>query len=306
MSETASSSAEIDDWLARPRHRISLSELSQSLDVAELRLFVETTDIGVEDHLLLNALRGALGDQLLTVASMASRAGASCTWQPPCALDLLYRSRQIGNSGLSVPTPFVLELERTGEGLCIIVRLFGLSVDWMPGVADACTRMLQQPIHPRGHGEVEFHLDRRVVTEAVFPMPDDVDQFSGVVLELVTPLDYRAKAGKVINPVSILTGLLNRVTGMARWQGLDVVADVQALKSQAVALSCDMNAIEPMTYRRWSGRQARWIEGNAIRGTIAFQGELDTWADVIAVGALLHAGRRASAGYGRYRPAFVY
>jgi hypothetical protein len=122
--------------LARP-------EFTGSLDVLA-RAFVDQTvffrlencapsapfEIGAH---LRRSFLGALGGG----ASDAAKANEPCNWGPPCALDVFCREQLRGPRGEGLPKPYVMNWHKEGSDLIIVLRVFGMAVDWFMVAAEA-------------------------------------------------------------------------------------------------------------------------------------------------------------------------
>ena len=73
----------------------------------------------LEKSLLMNRVRRAPGRMLMTGASAEAIAGKPCPWQPPCALDLLFREHARIGGRHGIPKAWVLAFDRRGFDLIV-------------------------------------------------------------------------------------------------------------------------------------------------------------------------------------------
>jgi len=90
---------------------------------------------------LLIKVRGALGRVLLQSASPGRQAGIGCDWPATCSSEVFFGLRKAG-----IATPWILWAGSEGSALVVRARVFGLSREWAPALADALVIALRTHI----------------------------------------------------------------------------------------------------------------------------------------------------------------
>lgn len=252
-------------------------------------------------------LRGAWGQALMQEASSEALAGQPCPWSPPCALDILLRDRAGATAALALPKPWVIEAAPLSDrDLFVRLVLFGSAVALAGQAGDAMIRALRSGISGGGDeipGRGRPHLEPSERTLRTVTVPDVADSMTSAraaVLRFVTPVVQRRGAVSGIEPVSLITGLGNRVSGLARWMGLVVEADWRSLKVLARGLSVDDEGLRGVRWMRRSGRQERIIPMEGYVGDLIIGGTLEPLMPLLALGTVTHAGSHAAHGLGCY------
>lgn len=248
-------------------------------------------------------LRGAWGRALALSASAEALATPPhpCPWPAPCAYSVFFVPQGQHLNGLEIPKPFVPWLNRSGADLAIGLTLFGDAADWAGEAAEALVRALR--------GGIDLVGDRR---QPVTVTSRQIEEAQGMalaaalpagVLAFETPLQLRQGEDVHADAGAFLKGLGLRLTGLARWHGVQLALDLPALKAEADVLAGSAE---------WSGAGAEiWVKGSAAQGrrlTMAgITGQLilpplaGVAAQLVQLGAETHAGSRTSHGLGRYR-----
>lgn len=250
---------------------------------------------------LAGKVRGAWGDELKRGASAQALAGEPCPWWPPCALDVFFRSQGKPAGGLEIAKPYVLRVDYPPEDgvVDIELALFGLAGDYATAAAASLAAALQH--------NLRWALGRAPGCEvaaleiAMAPAPDPGEGEFKACLHFVTPLNQRSGHESVLNPASLLTGLANRLSGLARWHGLELAADFQGLKRVAQSLQWEVSEGEHPHWLRQSRKQGgRFIPMEGFLGDLWLRGDLITLAPLLALGQRCHAGGRSALGMGQY------
>lgn len=132
--------------LLAPAARIPLDRLAEHWVAATVEATVPGHGALVGDLVLMNRVRRALGRMLMTGASAEAIAGKPCPWQPPCALDLLFREHARIGGRHGIPKPWVLAFDRRGFDLIVRITLFGFAIDWAGVVGHALAQALRDHI----------------------------------------------------------------------------------------------------------------------------------------------------------------
>ena len=130
----------INARLLAPEFEINLDELAQQWFVEVIELTIPGYGVLVADPALPGRLRGAFGNALMAGASPATLAGNPCTFDPPCAFEVLFRKQGRMKAGLDFPSPWVIGISTHHNDLVVTLSLFGFAVDWAAAAAEAFTR----------------------------------------------------------------------------------------------------------------------------------------------------------------------
>ena len=250
--------------------------------------------VRVERHDLVGKLRGALGEALMATASREALAGEPCTWSPRCGLDILFRCQGKVTKALDLPKPYVIGLDVVGEDLLAHLTLFGMAEAWRDSIADAWIHALRSPL---GIGSSFDVIDRVVAART------GVACLAASKLQLAfkTPVQIRqGQERKELTLPLLVSSLGNRISGLARWQGLQVDADWPALKAHAETLRVTKQNAETHHWQRYSRRQDRRVPLAGSRESWVIQGDLAPLMPLISIGSTTHVGSRTTFGLGRF------
>ncbi|MBK8175228.1 MAG: hypothetical protein IPK66_08200 [Rhodospirillales bacterium] len=291
--------------LLSPARRVALTDLPEqwfhSIVVVRCRGARSVVDVPQ----FAGKLRGAWGEQLKATASAEAIAGGACGWQPPCALDVFFRTQGRITPALEIPKPYVLALLADGADLLVRLTLFGFATDWTETAAEALVRGCRTA---SCRGRLLEVIDRRYWSEESIPTAEAP---AALVLAFETPLEIRLKHPaerdrtdqtneSSFNLATLIATLGNRVSGLARWQDASVDSDFRALKDQAAALDVQVLDHLPDRWKRFSRRQGQWIPMAGRRLVVMIEGGLAPLMPLLAIGEICHAGSHTSLGLGRY------
>jgi hypothetical protein len=281
--------------LLAPARRLSLAVLPAQWFHSLVALRCPGAGQLAGDPRLPGKLRGAWGRQLCATASAAAAAGDPCPWQPPCALDVLFRCQGHITPALEIPKPYVLALDAEGADLVVRLTLFGFATDWTEAAAEALLRALRNGLSGMPPLAV---AERRIWSEdGLAPAA----AARAAWLRFATPCVVR-QSGVARPPdlPTLVATLANRVSGLARWQDAALDLPAAALKRHAAGLAVATGEQVPARWRRYSGRQGRWVPVHATRSDMLVEGDLAPLLPLLALGATTHAGSHAALGLGRY------
>ncbi len=237
---------------------------------------------------------------LKTSASAQAIGGQPCPWNPPCALDLLFRTQGMITPGLEIPKPFVVSLEPSGPDLLVRCTLFGIAADWSGQIGEALVSAIRNNLrHPKG-GRLDVSSRQTQWLGAVQEW-QGVDGDCRIELDFITPFVLRSGRKSHAALPALITGIGNRVNGLARWMGVEVQADWRAIKASAEALTVVQSTVEGETWKRASRRQGAIIGMEGFRGQAIIQGDLSPLLPLFVLGQVTHAGAHAALGMGRYQ-----
>jgi hypothetical protein len=264
---------------------------------------------GLADSLvLLNRVRGAVGQQLMLGASAQALAEQPCPWSPPCALDVLFREQmRQGKHGL--PKPFVVSLDSNGADLLVCLTLFGFAIDWAAVAAHALATALTHHIDWQAVAEGRFVPQAAIAGLDISPAPPpsvgdghaDGRAPDSACLHFITPFDTTGD-DPFDRPATVIGRLARRVDLMARWMGVEVLADWPALAALWHELDYDVRQLyRPRPLNRLSGRGKQAFDQPLAHGALLITGPLAPLWPILLLGQSTHLGRGATNGLGRYR-----
>jgi len=295
----------IGAFLRAPEAVVDLATFAAAFRMRTIQIRIAGGGTLVSDPLLCGRLRGALGDLLAASASPEARAGVPCPWSPPCAFEALFRKQGRMRAGVDVPSPWVMAAEAEEGDLLLSLSLFGIACEWAPAVAETLAQAAaSRLVWPRGGGAL---LDRRLVAQDGLAIPDlgaEGAQLIAIDLDFRTPA-VSGRGGEAFDPAALFTGVRHRIDGLARWHGLSVAPSHWPEVTRAVrGLDvCWINP-RPLSWRRGSRRQDRWVPMSGTAGRLRLKGHSEALAPlaiVLALGEKMHVGADVAFGCGRYR-----
>ena len=144
---------------------------------------------------------------------------------------------------------------------------------------------------------------RRVVTADAVPLPPD----GPVVIHFRTPVGFRSGVtARFPGPRTLISGLGNRISGLARWQDCRAEADWRAIADHVETLAADTADLRE---HRWARRSARQggdgIPVNGWTGRLIVSGDLEAVLPLLALGTTCYAGSHATLGMGAYTLSWI-
>jgi hypothetical protein len=250
-------------------------------------------------------IRGALGTRLALSASAPALADRPCPWSPPCAFEVLWRKQGRLNSGFDHASPWVLDLDVFRGDLEVTLTVFGFANDWLAAAVEAMAAALTHDVDWRGKTNLfvpRIDIVGRRVAEAlgIAPLPPA----TGFVLNFLSPLALTG-ADPRDRPAALLTGIGQRLEGLARWH--DVTLGFAYERPALAARICDLDYrfsdCDTVSWRRGSRRQDRSIPMRGLMGSMEVGGASIRDRDLgimLALGATCHIGADVAFGCGRY------
>ena len=287
--------------LAAPSRRLTLAELAGGWYQCVVSARVPGYGILAHDLDLLRRLRGAIGDLLLAGASADAIAGRPCPWQPPCALDLLFREQ--GRRGPhGIPKPYVLRADRAGPDLVVSMTLFGFASDWTGIIQHAFAAAVQQRIDWRSQRPDLFlptpHLADLLVDDAEgIPVPPAPPI---ALLDFLTPMNAEGD-DPIDRPATLFARLARRIEGLAAWQDAALDEDWRHLATLWEALPYDTGQLRRRRTARHSGRAGKSFTVETIDGSLQIADLPPALWSLLVIGSVTHAGKGATEGFGRFR-----
>lgn len=245
-------------------------------------------------------LRRSFLGALAAGASPGARNNLPCPWDPPCGLDIFLREQLRGSRGDGLPKPYVIFSETCGNDLLVSLRVFGMANDWFMLAAEAMLAGMRDLLPwQRIYGcDLPVIGDRQFQQVSGLELPSVGDI---VRLKFISAVDAGGgKAGRRIEP-SLLSRLLRRIDGLARWQGVGFTPDYGREMAAMIAdLDYSQSALRPGTHISPS-RHRKTRPHKTMQGMLVVIGDLTALLPVLAIGERCHMGRAAVEGMGRYR-----
>jgi hypothetical protein len=180
------------------------------------------------------------------------------------------------------------------------VSLIGLARFCEHDVVDSLKAMMVAGL-PLAHGAgVRVPLEiLEVVRMAV--RPPELPEGREIIVVPRSPLSLRSGKASTFTSTSLIGGLARRLRGMAWWQGMRL--DLPATTVDELIAGCEIvvgvGSLRPESYRRYSARQARYIDIVAQSGAFLLRGPaIGRLSPLLAMASCAHLGGRATHGYG--------
>lgn len=309
-----------------------------SFRVARYRFVLEAIDELRMPAYQGSTFRGGLGHVLKRLVCFApdARACVPCGRRIDCPYGYLFATTAPpdipGLHGLrEIPPPFVIEAPsgeprryHPGEQLGFDLVLIGRAIGYLPyflmafqelgraGVGRPSGRYALRSIHAcRPWGTEQQIFDGAEVRPAAEPSvswPEVADRAAllpadRLTLRFLTPTRIKYQRGYVERPEfhMLLRALLRRISALAlfhcgeRWPG-----DARALIAAADPVRIAGAQLRWVGWERFSGRQQQRIQLGGFAGEITYHGDLAPFREYLALGALVHVGKAAVFGHGRY------
>jgi len=297
---------------ANPLLRQQLENPPVSLDFAELPEHWRRTQLiftcprpkGLEEGPWLPvAVRGAWGRRLLAQAVRENgRRAAPDPFGRASALQVFFRQHAMVKRGLAVPKPYVIGVEAGARTLTIVLTLFGFAGFWRKQAGDAMASALAGglPLRERGRMRVVFRLlDVAWGRSESVPVPDALGD--PLLVRLRTPLCLRASGAIENNLDDFVMSLVNRLSGLARWQGVRIETDWSRWRELSKQLHIAVSEHGVYASTRFSSAQpGRPIPHVGILGAFTLRGPLAPLMPLLILGETAHAGARTAFGFGAY------
>lgn len=233
-----------------------------------------------------------------------------------------------------IPSPFVIEapsdeqrVYQPGERLGFDLVLIGRAISYLPymlmafqnlgraGVGQPRGRYALQRIsmmHPwrdeqalvfdgvdiaLGGHDVSVHWDD--VAAYATTLPTD-----SITLRFLTPTRVKYQQAYVVQPAFhvLMRALLRRLSALLLFHcGTAFTGDPRALIAAAEQVVITRSNVRWVDWERFSGRQRQRMILGGFVGDITYQGDLTPFRELLAAGMLVHVGKAAVFGHGRYQ-----
>ena len=293
--------SDIPDRLNNPSRLLTLAQLAETWFEVVVAATLPGYGALADDLQLVRRLRGGLGDVLKNGASAASVDGLPCDFDPPCALDVLFREQgRVGSHG--IPKPYVITAERRGRDLRVSVSLFGFAADWSSTIQHALVEVLSRRIRWKEQHPGLFLP--RLTIEEVRVVPVDGVPLGSVPeqaeLLFETPVVAEGDHPKD-TPSTLVARLARRIDGLARWQDAQLDVDWRELREDWLSISYGTIALEDGRMPRRSAKNCENYETEVVGGSVYLTGNLAPVWPLLVLGTRTRLGKGANAGFGRYR-----
>lgn len=244
-------------------------------------------------------IRGALGWALLDGAGKPRRRGGAS------AYEVLFGEHGEHLPRHPIPKPYVLAVTVSGVRLTVRLTLFGFAAAWAEDVRAALLSALEGGIAlftgARVRASIQADEVRIARAERITIPPATLS----MVVLFRTPVSVRSGETLVADGARLVRSLINRVSGMARWQDLEVVED-DTLDRAIASLQFDISRLRVEVWKRHSTRTpTKPLPMRGLIGAMEISGDLEPLMPLLALGATCHMGSQAALGLGRYELAPV-
>ncbi len=244
---------------------------------------------------LRRSFLGALG----AGASGDARQGRPCPWEPPCALDVFRREQMRGDRGDGLPKPYVIFTERDAGDLLVSLRVFGRANIWFAAAIEGVCAGMRDilPWQKAARMAAPAITDRRISRSVgIGPAPA---RGTSLTIEFLSPVDVSGVRGPLGR--SLVSRMLRRASGMARWHGLALAPDTTR-RLTACLDALDFNESGLVAGRYLSpNRHAQKRAHETREGLLRIHGDLSPLLPLLAIAERCHVGRAAVEGLGRFR-----
>lgn len=286
--------------LAGPLPSLDAQALLRCWHWATVAILIEGRFDGLEGHDVARKIRGALWPILRAAASSEALAGRACPRRPACLLDLLWNEHGRVTRAREIPKPWVLRAAiadrlPSGNGMAVVqLVLFGAATSWANEVHDALASTLRAGVARGG-----WRMRQTEVLDEVGMEPGP--QSDTIRIEFVSPLKMTRDGRPAGDFDGFLSGIVDRVDGLAIWHGLDLECEFARIKNLAHNTCLERVHLDVGSWQRRSARQTAPIPMVDLRGSILLSNLAPELYPFLAIGALTHAGKDTRHGHGWYR-----
>lgn len=276
-----------------------------------------------------STLRGAFGRALRRTSCMTHRSDCrtcplyrTCPYTqvfetPPPPEHPLQKFSQIPNAYVIEPPKWGRHVYEVGENIEFQMVLFGRARQFLPLVIYALQRAFAYDV---GHGKAELKgvFSVNSVGEQRVYVPDmqevvphsqstvlSVPSSEAVALRIETPMRLQNNGvplgPELITSRNFLSALLRRTALIAEFQcGTPLLLNFGTLTQlmESVSMKKDLGWKD---WQRYSSRQDRRMSLGGVVGSIEMEGLTVFQRTLLAVGQMIHVGKNATFGLGKYR-----
>lgn len=290
-------------FLSAPLPRVGIEDIARHWRTTTISLLLKGDFNSLAGHDIARKIRGALWPVLQRQASPEAARGEPCPRQPLSLLDLLWNEPGKITRGRDIPHPFVTRgvvdlADHPGEAV-VHVLLFGIAGCFAERLLLALIESFAcgvgaddgRPAWRLAHRNIAVDAGVAVDIDAV------VDQ---AVMHFRSPVTLKRDGAAVEDWRGLLTGLVDRVEGLAFWHGLRLDCDFTALKADARAARVHDADISDRNWGRHSSRAGREIPMHGRQGSLLIEGRLDRLVPYLLIGEAAQIGHDTRHGHGWY------
>lgn len=285
-----------------------------------------------------STLRGAFGRVFRGIGCIASRLGSGdCTLGDRCPYHYVFETRVPTGSAIltkveSAPRPFVIEpphagarVHEPGTLLRVGLVLIGRAIDYLPyfvfafeelgkarlGPGGGRCRLESVATAPLGQPSATIYTAgaRRLVQSDVVGGADDrppapPGSAGRVTIEFLTPtrLQYAGGPASATEFHILFRNVLRRVSFLNYFHCDGDLLDDGHARIEAAKVITTVHAGERWrAWERYSARQRQRVPMTGFTGRVTYEGDLTPFWPWLALGELVHVGKGATFGLGRYR-----
>ena len=285
-----------------------------------------------------SALRGGFGYAFRQVSCPMKRGNcAGCLLRESCVYSYVFETPSSHQDSIwgrysDPPRPFVVEppleekpLYQKGEGFGFGLVLVGKAIDYLPyfiytfdqlgerGIGRGRGSFLLESVEETaGKGGVTIYDGQEKILRKGPPPIDysaiqkEAQSFKGLThlgLRLLTPLRlrYGRKLVEELQFHILFRNLLRRLSALYELHcGGKLELHSKGLVERATKVEVAKSDLRWYDWERYSGRQKLRMKLGGLRGEVTFQGNLEEFIPYLLMGELLHAGKGATFGLGKY------
>jgi len=249
-------------------------------------------------HNLARLVRGAWKDVLHGSASPDARMKPPlpCSWQPPCAHDVLFLERREkeakADRGEVFALPYVLAVDRDGDSLVATLTLFGHAAAWSGPAREALVLSMRKGIASTAGTPIAIDaLSSRIDDHVGVDHPDRAARAGLVFVQPYLPVSGTPE------PTRFFSDLRSRLRRLAPWHGVAIDETTwPSLEAAWDRLDVSGEWRGPAGFTHKGKRFSGWT------GRLSIAGDLMPLLPLLAIGESAHVGQKAAvAGFGRYR-----
>lgn len=285
-----------------------------------------------------STLRGGFGQALKEVACALKRQECgSCLLRNRCVYSYVFETPPAEDAGMmrlypAAPHPFVIEPPESesavvpaGENLEFGLILVGRAREYLPYFIYAFMRLGERGL---GRGRGKFALEgilasgangpipiyreenKSLVSSSPYPTWDAVreraEELSGsetLTFHFRTPTRVKYEEHLVAEPEfhHLVRSLLRRLSGLSYFHcGERLELDFKGLVERAGKIERLSSDLRWYDWERYSGRQKQRMTLGGFLGQVTYAGDFRGFLPLLAWGEVLHVGKAASFGLGRY------
>ncbi len=147
-------------------------------------------------------------------------------------------------------------------------------------------------------------LDRKI-TPYSLEMNNQDQKANFVTIDMVSPFKIKNKGKDNNNPEfsEIITNILRRYDVLLNYHQPDQYEsiDYQQVINKSKTVKIKENDTVLKIYKRFSGRQKKWISHYGIIGNITYEGDIQDFIPLLEIGSLINIGKSTSFGFGKYK-----